>query len=187
MEKEIWKPVKGYEGLYEISDLGNVKSLSRLSNNRFNSYMTKEKLLKPTIEVWGYKVVRLTKNKNEQDYKVHRLVAEAFIPNPENKPQVNHIDGNKLNNCVDNLEWCTCKENINHCWNTGNHKKYKGIEHPRSKQILQYDLQGNFIKEWDTMTEISKELKIGLSTICFCCQGKFKTAGGYIFKYSKEE
>lgn len=106
--KEIWKDIKNYEGLYQISNLGNVKKL-RFINNRCN--FKKESIKKLNIRN-GYYIVQLSKNGKRKSYQVHRLVAEAFIENPENKSIINHIDYNPLNNNVDNLEWCTQKENV---------------------------------------------------------------------------
>ena len=103
---EIWKPIEGYEGLYEVSNLGRVKSLKRLH--------TKERILSQFLNHRGYARVNLWKENKSRKYSVHRLVAEAFIPNPDSKPQVNHIDENKTNNSVENLEWCTQLENHNH-------------------------------------------------------------------------
>lgn len=115
MCKEIWKDIEGYEGLYQVSNLGRVKSLSK--KRGFGEQ--KEKVLKPWITNLGYCTVTLYKNSLSQIKRVHRLVAEAYIPNPENKETVNHIDGNKQNNTVENLEWNTQSENINHSIKTG--------------------------------------------------------------------
>ena len=99
-----WKDVEGYEGLYQIDSSGNVYSFY------------KRGLLKPAPTSWGYLTVELFKNKKGKTHKIHRLVAEAFLPNDDNKPLVNHKDGNKQNNHVSNLEWCTYSENLKHAW-----------------------------------------------------------------------
>ena len=109
MECEVWKDVKGYEGLYKVSNTGKVKSFQR----------NREKLLSDKYYENGYLRASLSKNKEKKKVLIHRLVAETFIPNPENKPEVNHIDGNKKNNNASNLEWCTHCENIKHAWETG--------------------------------------------------------------------
>jgi hypothetical protein len=108
--KELWKSIEGYEGLYEISDLGNVKILER---KRPNGKLYKEKIMRANAR-GNYAEVSLYKDGKATHHLVHRLVAEAFIPNPDNLPQVNHRDENKKNNCVDNLEWCTAKYNCNY-------------------------------------------------------------------------
>ena len=113
---EVWKDIKGYEGLYQVSNLGRIKSLYGWNGHR---YLEREKILKPTSKYdkrvsYPRAVIKLIKGKDKKDYKVHRLVAQAFIPNPQNKPQVNHIDGNPLNNRIENLEWCTDRENKIH-------------------------------------------------------------------------
>lgn len=109
--KEIWKPIKGYEGIYEISNFGKVKSI-RYFNHVNNKIYSREKMLKLSLNEKGYFRVGLYKSGKEIKFKVHRLVAENFIPNPNKYNEVNHIDGNKQNNCVDNLEWCTHSHNI---------------------------------------------------------------------------
>ena len=108
---EIWKDIEGYENKYQISNLGNVKSLETWTGDK---YIRREKILKNMVYGNGYYYVCLSKNGKVKKYKVNRLVAQAFIPNPDNKPFTNHIDGDKLNNNVDNLEWCTQSENMKH-------------------------------------------------------------------------
>ena len=105
--QEIWKPISGYDGLYEVSNIGNVRSIK------------KGIILKPATNKFGYQIVGLSKNGKRKEGKVHRLVAKAFIDNPDNKKQVNHKDGNKKNNSVDNLEWVTNQENVIHAFKTG--------------------------------------------------------------------
>ena len=123
MPNEIWKDIKGYEGKYQISNLGNVKSVYRKVNHRYRgkekTRTIYEKILKKAVNRFGYEYVCLTDKSKGKKLKVHRLVAEAFIPNPLNKKTVNHIDGNKSNNCVDNLEWSTYLENQHHAIETG--------------------------------------------------------------------
>ncbi|MCI7634018.1 MAG: NUMOD4 motif-containing HNH endonuclease [Mollicutes bacterium] len=132
--KELWKDIKGYEGCYQVSNLGRIKSLDRMTNNQYGEYFMKGRILKNSIiKDKGYCRVSLNNGNGKISKRVHRLVAEAFIPNPENKPEVNHKDGNKLNNCVSNLEWCTNKENIEHSIRTGLKKHCNGCSNSSSK------------------------------------------------------
>jgi hypothetical protein len=135
--EEIWKEIKGYEGLYQVSNLGRVKSLSKVKE-LYNGglYNTKDKILTPRISN-GYISVSLHKHNKGITKLIHRLVAEAFIPNPEGKPQVNHIDGNKTNNILSNLEWNTRSENIQHAFNTSLKISQKGEVHGAAKLIEQ--------------------------------------------------
>jgi len=116
---EEWKAIEGYEGYYEVSSLGRVRSLPRtVSSGRGWNYPVKGKILTPASDRGGYQLVTLRKD-GQRTLKVHRLVAEAFIPNPLKLPQINHKDGDKTNNRVENLEWCNSKANIAHAWETG--------------------------------------------------------------------
>lgn len=175
--KEIWKNVKDYEGLYQISNLGRVRSLPR--KGTFKDIH----ILKLQKKNSGYIEVSFTKNYIKKAKKVHRLVAEAFIPNPENKPQVNHIDGNKQNNCVDNLEWCTEKYNMQEASRLGLIKRIIGKNHHASKKVNQYNLQGNFIKQWDCLSDITRKLGFNFKNISACCKHKRNMAYGYIWRY----
>lgn len=125
------KPIKDLENLYEVDTLGNIYSLPKVRKTPTTEFVTKERVLKPYKNSWGYLLVDLRKDNKRYLKCVHRLVAETFIPNPENKAQVNHKDGNKLNNNIENLEWCTCSENQQHAFDTG--LKPKNDKHPFSK------------------------------------------------------
>jgi len=168
---EIWKPVNGYEGIYEISNLGRVKSLNyRRTGN--------EKILKQVKKTKGYLALTLYKNGSYKQHRIHRLVADAFIPNPDNLPQVNHIDEDVTNNRVDNLEWCDNKYNCNY----GNRTKRSATSH--YKKINQYDLDGKFIKTWSSIKNIESELGFYGSKISDCCRGRNKTSYKYIWRYA---
>ena len=129
---EIWKPVKGYEGLYEVSNTGKIKSLEKFVDSGKCHRLFKEHLLKYGIDNKGYLRTNLAKCGINKTVKVHRIVAEAFILNPDNKPQVNHIDGDKQNNNVNNLEWVNQSENMKHAYINGL-KSNKGSKNPASK------------------------------------------------------
>jgi hypothetical protein len=167
LPNEVWNSVEGYEE-YQVSTMGNVKSF----------YNGKEKILKPRKDKNGYLVVNLWKNGKGKTYKVHRLVAEAFLPNPDNKPQINHLsEFEKANNHYSNLSWVTPKENTN--WGTRTERMAK----TRSKPVYQYTLDGQFIKEWPSVQEVERQLGYSKGNICQCCLGKLKTAYGYIWQY----
>lgn len=189
MREEVFKDVLGYEGLYQVSNFGRVKSLKR--KNVFYCGLKKEYLERPVKEKIlnfsksnrGYLQVCLTKNGKYKTYTVHRLVAKAFIDNPLNKKTVNHIDGNKLNNCVYNLEWATSSENTKHAFDNGLSKPHN------QRKVNQYDLENNFIKTWNSITDFLKEKGLNKknSGITSCCKEKQKTAYGYKWKYADDE
>lgn len=189
MEKEIWKDIPKYEGLYQISNLGRIKSLSKFHRTmrEYSSigYYSKEKILTPNVAKNGYLRVSLRNNGKTKYINIHRLVAQTFIPNPNEYNYINHIDGNKLNNNVNNLEWCTQSHNAKEAFRIGLHRKYFGTDNKRSRKVIQYDLKGNFIREWDYMMKITKELGYDYTNISKCCSGIYKKSYGYIWKYKK--
>ena len=180
MIEEAWKDILGYERLYQVSNLGRVKSLDRIvqTNNRFSDMnsLKRGKFLKPKIKENGYCLVVLSKDGKRKNLLVHRLVAEAFIPNPENKPQVNHKNGIKTDNRIENLEWNSVSENQKHAIKNKLYKHY-------TKEVDQYDLQGNYIRTWDSVKSIEKEMSISPSTIWRCCTNRYKKGNGFIWKY----
>ena len=190
---EIWKPVVGYEGLYECSNLGNVRSLNYRHTNTIKN-------LSLSLNKDGYVQVKLWKNCKGKVLAVHRLVAEAFVPNPNNKPQIDHINTDKTNNTVwlnedgsvnyekTNLRWVTKKENINNPLTIKHLSETKiGNENAKSiyRAVLQYTKDGELIKEWASMNSAARELKINRSGICYCCNGRnrCKSYGGYVWRY----
>lgn len=174
---EIWKDIPGFEGLYQLSSFGRVKSFPRET--------TRGGIMAVGIGTTGYYYVKLTKNGKRKHLRIHRSLAELFIPNPENKPCINHKDGNKLNNSFDNLEWCTSSENNFHGYRTGliprNRDKIK-------KPVIQLDRFGIIVKIWPSATDVQKQLGINAPTISKCCnkRGANKTAGGFFWEYEKE-
>ena len=192
--KEIWKDIRGYEGLYQVSNLGRVRSLDRYVNSAIknnNKVIKKGKILRSNSNWNNYLQVHLSKYGKSKMITIHRLVAQTFIPNPKNLPQINHKDGNKLNNCIDNLEWCTAKENVNHSWKLGLSKPYqrskgKLTNYSKSlcKKVEQYDLQGNLLNVYNSLSEASRKTNCFASDICSCCKGKQKTSHNFIWKYT---
>lgn len=172
--KEIWKDIKGYEGLYQVSNLGFVKSFDRFVSNGIK----RGKILRNKVNDSGYVVIILVgyDNKKKSHY-LHRIVAETFIPNPQNLPVINHKDENKLNNHVSNLEWCTQKENINY----GSSIKRR-IEN-QSYRVSQYSLSGDFIASYSSAHEIEDKLGYNYQSIQNCCRHEYNQSYGYIWRY----
>ena len=160
--EEVWKDVKNYEGLYQVSNKGKIKSLPR------NGTIKKEKILKSYYDKDNYEIVTLSKNNINKKRRVHRLVAETFIENNHKLPVINHKNHDTKDNRVENLEWCTIKYNV---------------EYSHNKEIKQCDLNGNCIKLWKSITEAGRNLKIDKTGIARACRGEYKTYGGYIWEF----
>ena len=169
---EQWKDIEGYEGQYQVSDMGRVRSLpARSATKRFSGAV-----LVLMTGKHGYSLVNLSR----KTFYVHRLVAMAFIENPNGYKCVNHKDEDKTNNCVDNLEWCTHKYNNN--YGTRN----KRISENGGRKILQYSLDRRLLKEWCSAAKAAKHYGVRRTTICGCCAGRQHTSCGFIWRYADE-
>lgn len=196
--EEIWRDIVDYEGLYQVSNLGRVRSLDRYVKTTPNGIETtrlhKGKILTPKIN--RYAQVALSKNGVPSYHYIHRLVAIAFIPNPDNKPEVNHINGlEKLNNCVDNLEWATRKENEQHKHANGlyvsteKHKKQCAINQKKSIRkipVVQLTLDGEFVAEFESGKDVY--IKLGIKNVNSAIKGSEgrTQAGGYRWMYKSD-
>ena len=185
--KEIWKDIQGYEGLYQVSNFGRVRSLGRPVYNAIKrgNIWRKGKILKPIqTQSTGYYCVSLVKNRHLKRMSIHRLVANAFIPNPQSLPQVNHKDENKANNRADNLEWCTSK--YNNAYNNLNKRiALKQVNGRRSKKVVQCSPNGERIRIWPSLHECARA-GLDRADISRCCHGKTKLYRGYIWKFKNE-
>lgn len=170
--EEIWKSISGYDDIYQISSFGRIRSKCGKADGQYV-------IRKNRISGKGYPSITLHHQGERKYFFIHRLVAEAFIPNPKELPQINHKDGNKRNNCVENLEWCTNSENMNHC--------YENRLTKRARPVLQFDKDGTFIKRWDSSAEISRFYNVkNNGYISDVCNGKRKTAYGYVWKFADD-
>ena len=191
--KEEWKDVIGYEGLYKISSLGRIKSTPKQRRGRNHKaktpffYTTKEKILKNQLGGSGYWKISLYKDGKVKNHNIHRLMAIAHLKNPKNLPQVNHKDGDKLNCNINNLEWCTASENSIHAHKVIGIKAsclgVFGVNHPKSKPVIQVSLQGEYIKRWDSAMDA---VRCGFtsSQISRCCKGQALTHKGFRWLYA---
>lgn len=192
--QEIWLPVchETFSEHYLISNKGRVKSLYKSLGTVKNSSDGNE-FISLINHSEGYKCVALSHSGVTKRFFVHRLVAEAFIPNPNNLPQVNHIDGNKQNNCVSNLEWCTAKENIHHAMNTGlipiakgskSKSRNKSWVKKNAKPVYQFAMDGKLIKKWRCALDASSSLGIPNNKIYMCCNNQISYTNGFLFSYT---
>lgn len=170
----MWKDITGYEGLYQISNYGDVKSFHNYGNQ-------KERIMKLCIKK-GYYEVGLRKNGIKKYYLVHKLVANAFIPNPNNLPCINHKDENKLNNNVNNLEWCTYAYNNSY----GDRLKRVSISNKLKKEVCKLNINGEILNVYKSIREASRMNNIDFSSISKCINNNRNFAGGYIWKLKSE-
>lgn len=185
MKKEIWKEVKGYEGLYEISNYGRCRRIAYpIDTQAKEAQFGLPHYLKPNHGEWGHTRYALTHKGKVKLALAHRLVLEAFeVPNPHDKPHVNHIDNNPKNNYIENLEWCTHTENMQHMIKSGRKVTYRGKDHVESKTVHQFDKDMNFIAEYGSSGEASRKTGFLSGHIREACRGTLKTYKGYIWKY----
>lgn len=174
---EVWRDVVGYEGRYQVSSMGCVKSLERKVPKWDGERTVKERILKPGMGGGGYLLVNLYAGGKIRKFYVHRLVCEAFHENPDNKPQVNHLNEDKTDNRACNLEWCTAEENTN--FGTRNERSRKTL----SKPVGQYTHDGELIKIWSSAREAQRQAGFNQSNISKVACGKYKQAYGFIWKY----
>lgn len=187
IDGEVWKDVVGYEGLYRVSNLGRVKSLERKDSI---GRKVKERIMSQTKSPQDYPMINICKNSKEDIFPVHRLVSIAFLENIDNKPQVNHKDGNRSNNNIDNLEWVSCSENIKHAFRelgrTPSHTGMFGKLHHNARAVVQLSMDGVFIARYDAQHEAYRITGISQGNIGACCRGERKSTGGYKWKYEKD-
>lgn len=187
--QEIWKDIENYEGCYQVSNLGRVRSLTRKVDTFNGVRTTKGRILKPTLTDMGYLTICLKQHQKSKTFFIHRLVAKAFIPNPNNYPIINHKDSVPTNNNVENLEWCTQSHNVKESYRVGNAKPTKGcfkkgmIPHNR-KAVKQYDLDGNFIATYKSIRFASESTNTNPVCIGNCCKGTQETSNGFKWRYA---
>lgn len=194
---EKWKPIIGFEGLYECSNLGNLRSVTKIVRRDENSTkIIKGRVIKQQMGTSGYKCVTFSKDGKLSNHRVHRLIAASFIKNPNEKAQVNHINEIKTDNRSENLEWVTHHENQLHGTRIERLKASTdnngiknpmygriGALNPKSKPVIQYCKKGKKINEFDSAATVNRELGFNSSSVSRAAKGKLKTAHGYVWKY----
>ena len=192
MKQEIWKDIEGYEGMYQVSNLGRVKALDRRDNK---GKLQKEKLRKFGTKKDGYKIISLSKNNKLKSYVLHRIVAKAFVPNPDNLPEIDHINGIRDDNRVENLRWCTRQQNNSYPETRRNNSLAQKRRFERdplerlktiSRQCPVYLVSetGEILKRYEYVREAADDLHVHASNISACCRGKIQQILGYRFKYA---
>ena len=182
MLDQIWKTIDNY-GDYEVSNYGKVRRISYDGDKSKEEQYKLPYYLKHRIDKDGYFRYTLCVKGKTKSFYAHRLVAQAFIPNPNNKPQVNHIDGNKQNNYVDNLEWCTIQENNLHALRNG----LRDMKNNKlSKQVEQYDMNGNLLNTFKSANDAKRITGLSQGHISECCRGEYKQYKGYVWKYKSQ-
>lgn len=178
--KEAWKDIEGCGGSYRISNLGRVKTLPRVvyRGNFMSRQIIKEKILTPEITNRGYYRITFQKNKIKVHISVHRLVGLHFVTNPENKPQINHKDGNKANNYYKNLEWCTSMENVQHSYDTGLNVAKKGFDNPKSMPVLRLSEDGE-LQNYGSLCELSRIENVSRTSVSRAIKANRKYKGYY--------
>lgn len=181
--EEIWNDIEGFEG-YQVSNLGRVRSIRMRTDAPTKPMWLSSKVLKQYPDGKGYLMAWLYKGGKRYTVKVHRLVANSFIPNPENKPQIDHIDGDKINNHVDNLRWVTAKENFhNPITYKCNAESKRGVLNHSARRVCQISTIGKLIRIWDCINDVERELGFCHSHIVQCCKGQRDYAYGYYWCY----
>ena len=181
-DSEVWKDITGYEGIYQVSDKGRVKCLEKhvVSTDKGHKRYYPERIASTHLRN-GYPSVELSKNGKSKKFTVHRLVATHFLSNEGKAPQVNHIDGNKENNNVNNLEWATASENIKHSIENGLRPKYhKGLK------VIQKNHEGVELNAYKSIRSASKITGINHSCIYKACKGTYKQAGGFLWELAED-
>jgi hypothetical protein len=190
-EWEDWRNIPGYEGLYQVSSFGRIK---RIANSRYNSltksFNKKEYILSTPVNDKGYSTANLYKNGKASPVRIHRLVAEVFMPNNENKPEVNHINGIKSDNQLNNLEWATRSENQKHAFANGLNKpnrinkgKFRG-EHTRARKIVEVDNKGNVLQNFSCLKDATIFYNLSAGEVSRVCSGKANHSHNHYFKYA---